>query len=163
MIRRREDERFSTPRATLGSSTASDSSEWGTPRERWSAYSDRESISPKPEQNMAPTPAPLHGGVGGSSSPFMAPAPAPLHGGAGNHSPFYTADVESVFSLARHNRYQDVERLLEKGVPVNVLDEYGNSILAVACQNGHKRVAKAALRRGAGEFPAIALQSNHQG
>ena len=34
----------------------------------------------------------------------------------------------------------------------------GNTILLVACQNGHKRVAKAALRRG-GDINA----ANHRG
>ena len=57
--------------------------------------------------------------------------------------------VEDIFSFARHNRYDEVERLLGQGVPVNVRDHFGNTILAVACQNGHKRVLKAALRRGA--------------
>ena len=57
--------------------------------------------------------------------------------------------VEDIFSFARHNRVDKVEELLDKGVPVNVRDQFGNTILAVSCQNGHKRVAKAALRRGA--------------
>ena len=41
------------------------------------------------------------------------------------------------------------QRLLDKGVPVNVRDRFGNTILTVSCQNGLKRMAKAALRRGA--------------
>jgi ankyrin repeat protein len=32
---------------------------------------------------------------------------------------------------------------------MNVRDEYGNTILVIACQNGNKRIAKAVLRRGA--------------
>lgn len=39
--------------------------------------------------------------------------------------------------------------LNERGVPVDVRDNFGNTILIVACQNGHKRALKAALRRGA--------------
>lgn len=35
------------------------------------------------------------------------------------------------------------------GVPADVRDDHGNTILLVACQNGHKRALKAALRRGA--------------
>lgn len=35
------------------------------------------------------------------------------------------------------------------GVPADVRDDHGNTILLVACQNGHKRAVKAALRRGA--------------
>jgi ankyrin repeat protein len=32
---------------------------------------------------------------------------------------------------------------------LQVRDEYGNTILVIACQNGNKRIAKAVLRRGA--------------
>jgi hypothetical protein len=58
-------------------------------------------------------------------------------------------DVEEIFSLARHNRGDQVEFLLDNGVPVDVRDRHGNTILSVACQNGLKRMAKIALRRGA--------------
>ena len=58
-------------------------------------------------------------------------------------------DVEDIFSYARHNRVEDVEGLLDQGVPVNVRDQYGNTILGISCQNGHKRIMKCALRRGA--------------
>jgi len=57
--------------------------------------------------------------------------------------------VDDIFSCARHNRVDDVERLLDMGVPVNVRDKFGNTILTISCQNGNKRVTKAALRRGA--------------
>ncbi|CAN0024153.1 unnamed protein product, partial [Discosporangium mesarthrocarpum] len=66
--------------------------------------------------------------------------------------------VEDIFSYARHNRVADVERMLDNGVPANVRDLHGNTILIIACQNGHKRVLKAALRRGA-DINA----SNHHG
>jgi hypothetical protein len=59
------------------------------------------------------------------------------------------ATVEDIFSLTRHNKLVEVEELLERGVPVNVRDRYGNSILSIACQNGLKKMAKLALRRGA--------------
>ena len=58
-------------------------------------------------------------------------------------------DIESIFSYTRHGRIQEVDKLLSKGVPPDVIDENGNSILAIACQNGNKRLAKLALRRGA--------------
>jgi hypothetical protein len=58
-------------------------------------------------------------------------------------------DVEDIFSYARHGRIIDVERLLDRGVPINVRDLYGNTLLTIACQNGNKRVAKAVMRRGA--------------
>lgn len=58
-------------------------------------------------------------------------------------------DVEDVFSYARHGRLEEIERLFNKGLPVDVRDAYGNTVLIIACQNGNKRVAKAVLRRGA--------------
>lgn len=58
-------------------------------------------------------------------------------------------DVEDIFSFGRHERCADIERLLDRGIPINVRDEYGNTLLTVACQNGSKRVAKIVLRRGA--------------
>lgn len=39
--------------------------------------------------------------------------------------------------------------LMRSGVPADVRDDHGNTILLVACQNGHKRALKVALRRGA--------------
>lgn len=59
------------------------------------------------------------------------------------------SDVEDIFSYARHGRSDDIERLLQCGVPVDVRDSIGNTILIIACQNGNKKVAKAVLRRGA--------------
>jgi len=35
-------------------------------------------------------------------------------------------DVEDIFSYARHGRIADVERLLDRGIPVNVRDVNGN-------------------------------------
>lgn len=58
-------------------------------------------------------------------------------------------DIEDMFSFARHGRIEEIERLLDKGVPVDVRDQYGNTVLITACQNGNKRVAKAVLRRSA--------------
>jgi len=58
-------------------------------------------------------------------------------------------DVEDVFSASRHGRLDDIEYLLNKGMPVDVRDEWGNTLLTIACQNGNKRVAKLVLRRGA--------------
>lgn len=58
-------------------------------------------------------------------------------------------DVEDVFSYARHGRCEEIERLFAKGLPVDVRNDHGNTVLIVACQNGNKRVAKAVLRRGA--------------
>lgn len=56
--------------------------------------------------------------------------------------------VESIFSLARHSRVEEVDRLLVQGVDVNIRDENGNTILCIASQNGNKKMAKLALRWG---------------
>ena len=67
-------------------------------------------------------------------------------------------DVEDIFSYARHGRISDIERLLDKGIPVDVRDVHGSTLLIIACQNGNKKVAKAVLRRG-GDINA----KNHKG
>lgn len=58
------------------------------------------------------------------------------------------ADIEDIFSYARHGRVGDIERLLDRGIPINVRDSFGSTLLVIACQNGNKRVAKSVLRRG---------------
>jgi hypothetical protein len=62
---------------------------------------------------------------------------------------FIEQDIEEIFSYARHGRCEEIERKLNEGLPVDVRDEFGNTMLITACQNGNKRVAKAVLRRGA--------------
>ncbi|KAG2529429.1 hypothetical protein BBO99_00007006 [Phytophthora kernoviae] len=59
------------------------------------------------------------------------------------------ADDYNLFSAARHNRLDSVIYMLDQGVPVNSRDAFGNTLLSIACQNGLKRIAKLALRRGA--------------
>ena len=82
--------------------------------------------------------------------PVQHQAPAPTHS---------DADVADVFSFARHNRVQDIERLLVRGVPADSRDVHGNTIAIIGAQNGHKRVVKAALRRGA-DVNAVNLRGN---
>lgn len=121
-----KDERFYTPRQsarTVGSSS-----------------SDGERVSPR------------RGCVSESDTEFFSTAREAK--GYTDERPGHFAEskddlVENVFSFARHNRVDDIERLLARGIPPDVRDEYGNTVLIVACQNGHKRVAKAALRYGA--------------
>jgi len=48
--------------------------------------------------------------------------------------------------------------MLEKGVNPNLTDEYGNTILIVAAQNGSKRLVKTALR-----YNANINQQNYRG
>jgi hypothetical protein len=58
-------------------------------------------------------------------------------------------DIQGVISAARHGRVPEVSAYLDHGIPVNIRDKFGNTILAIACQNGLKKMAKLALRRGA--------------
>jgi hypothetical protein len=58
-------------------------------------------------------------------------------------------ELEEIFSFARHGRCEEIEKLLDQGLPVDVRDEWGNTLLIIACQNGNKRAAKTVLRRGA--------------
>jgi hypothetical protein len=62
---------------------------------------------------------------------------------------FLDYDLEEIFSMARHGRCEEIDKLFDKGLPVDVRDEFGNTLLIIACQNGNKRVAKTVLRRGA--------------
>jgi ankyrin repeat protein len=56
------------------------------------------------------------------------------------------------FTMSRHGHTADIERLLDRGIPINVRDPYGSTLLVIACQNGSKRVAKLVLRRGKGVY-----------
>ena len=62
------------------------------------------------------------------------------------------------FPQVRHNKVADVENALAAGFPVDTRDEFGNTALMVACQNGHKRLAKLCLKYGASSD-----STNHQG
>jgi len=57
-------------------------------------------------------------------------------------------DVEDIFRFARHGRCEEMERLLDMGIPINVRDEFGSTLLIIAGQNGNKKILKAILRRG---------------
>ncbi|KAJ8608292.1 hypothetical protein CTAYLR_010383 [Chrysophaeum taylorii] len=78
---------------------------------------------------------------------LVRPADARAEAKGGKIGPTATRDVAAI------------ERLLARGVPPNVRDEHGNTILIIACQNGLKRVAKAALRHGA-DINAVNARGN---
>ena len=40
--------------------------------------------------------------------------------------------------FARRGRGEEIESLLDRGIPVDVKDDWGNTVLIVACQNGNK-------------------------
>lgn len=66
-----------------------------------------------------------------------------------NTSQQTSTETKDILSLARHNRVEQLERLLIDGVSPDLQDDNGNSILSVACQNGNKRIVKLVLRYGA--------------
>lgn len=54
-----------------------------------------------------------------------------------------------LFSFVRHNRYDALQSLLEQdSILINARDEKRNTLLHIACQNNHKRVAKLLIRSG---------------
>ncbi|KAF0700613.1 Aste57867_8880 [Aphanomyces stellatus] len=123
------DHRFSSPRGAATSSRAfsSDNSmddDLSTPRDEPASYSSDEQDEPGPP--ILARPRSYYKDIA-----FAKPVKA------------------DVFSLARHNRVDDVRDMLDSGLPVNIQDAYGNSLLLIACQNGLKRLAKELLRRGA--------------
>ena len=56
--------------------------------------------------------------------------------------------VREVFSLARHDRIEDLRRALVQGFSITSRDENHNTLLHVAAQNGRKRVARLCLQLG---------------
>uniref|UniRef100_A0A7S3YZP2 Uncharacterized protein n=1 Tax=Lotharella globosa TaxID=91324 RepID=A0A7S3YZP2_9EUKA len=57
--------------------------------------------------------------------------------------------LAQMFQSARHCKKKEVEAILRQGLPVDTEDKHGNTLYLTACQNGHKRIAKVALRAGA--------------
>ena len=56
--------------------------------------------------------------------------------------PSHDLSVREVFSLARHDRIEDLRRALVQGFSITSRDENHNTLLHVAAQNGRKRVAR---------------------
>jgi ankyrin repeat protein len=57
--------------------------------------------------------------------------------------------VKGLFSKARHNKTEDAEAILDKGISIDTRDSFGNTILIIAAQNGHKAMMKLCLRKRA--------------
>jgi ankyrin repeat protein len=57
--------------------------------------------------------------------------------------------IQEAFLAAGNGDFERVEELLDSGVPVAEVDDSGNTLLLLACQQGNKRLAKFLLRRGA--------------
>lgn len=63
------------------------------------------------------------------------------------------ADVEAVISMAmefaRQGRGEDLQELIEHGLPVNVQDSEGNTMLMLAAYHGHLGAVRTLIRLGA--------------
>lgn len=54
-------------------------------------------------------------------------------------------------SHVRHGKYSEIKEKFESpdwSLPIDFVDESGNSLLHICCQNGNKRIAKLCLRKG---------------
>lgn len=171
------DELWATPRNTTARSQLSD--DYGTPRDVWGVGDDSPGYySSRPQRaeskygegyeyyNETQT-APSKQAMGGGYTINMQDKYEEYGYVAAEEGTYYSEthkeelsdpttpigisdpDIEDIFSFARHNRSHELEGLLDKGVPVDVRDHHGNTVLSIACQNGLKRIAKIALRHGA--------------
>jgi alpha-beta hydrolase superfamily lysophospholipase len=57
--------------------------------------------------------------------------------------------TDSVFSMCRNGRYKRLEAALDLGFPVDTVDEHGNTLLSVSCQQVNQRVCEMLLDRRA--------------
>src|SRR5690554_7666102 len=58
------------------------------------------------------------------------------------------AFAERVFDMARHGAAEDLQPLLEAGLPANLCNSKGDSLLMLACYNGHPDTARLILQHG---------------
>lgn len=163
-----EDERFVSPRESARS-VSSEENEWSTPREapppqpadqHQYAYAKQQPNDEYYYQHASQRPAPPKTAAPEWSAHYpsakyvdMETAQAhelrsARHAVHAVPPPLLPVAENDIFSAARHNRVDSVAYLLDQGVPVNSRDAHGNTILSIACQNGLKRMAKLALRRG---------------
>ena len=54
-----------------------------------------------------------------------------------------------IFSRTRHGRYAEVDQILSVGIPVDVCEEAGNTVLILAAQQGHVELCQLAVACGA--------------
>ena len=146
------DERFYTPRATASSSRSLSS--FGTPRNSLHDTDDDSFRTPRSQSSVAPVGRRsrkfsysnndrYREPVLSSSSSSWASAGQEVQQRlqydpeAGSNSKYCEPkDPPNIFSLARHGRSGELEELLLRGIPVDSVDENGNSILAIGAQNG---------------------------
>lgn len=159
-----EDERFVSPRESARS-VSSEENEWSTPREAplqpveqqyaYAKQTNEDYYYQHAHQRPAPPKAAPERSAHFPSAKYHDMETAQAHElRSARHAvhavppPLLPATENDIFSAARHNRVDSVTYLLDQGVPLNSCDVHGNTILSIACQNGLKRMAKLALRRG---------------
>ena len=60
-------------------------------------------------------------------------------------------DFALIASFCRHGKYREIEEAISQvdwNLPIDYVDNHGNTMLMIAVQNGSKRIAKLLLRRG---------------
>lgn len=150
------DERFYTPRAQAPLSNRSHTSTFVTPRSYRGELHSARSLS----SNEFDTSRSIHSARVGAGATFSRADQRYQHdidlepGVALN-----TQIVGDLFSLARHGKADEVNKILQMGVPVDTRDSNGNTILCIGCQNNCKRIVKLALRYGA-DMNAMNLNGN---
>ena len=104
-----------------------------------------------PPSPIAPLNSPMNNLVGAMGGMRLdQPAPSARYAGADGDRLSVGNDVrKTAFKKVRNNKVEEVRALLDDGVPVDIMDGSGNTLLAVACQNGHKRLSRVMLKRGA--------------
>ena len=135
------DERWYTPRAQASTGRSSVHS-YGTARSEniASTSSDSEFYTPRWESNHQACIPPRH------PQRFSRIDSGDVESRGPNA---ISSDEGSIFSFTRHGRIEEVDNLLLKGRPVDGRDNFGNTILHIACQNGNNKLMKLALRYGA--------------
>lgn len=144
------------PTARSASAAASNQSEFATPAGTPQYFSARSARNSLGALYMYPVPeAEPTGPASPATRKRAASASSRRNAGEGDAS----LKPVNVFSAARHGRYNEVSRALAAGFAATYADSNGNTVFHVACQNGHKAIAKLAIRYG-GDWNAQNAKGN---
>ena len=95
------------------------------------------------KQPPAPAPAPAATDRAPAPAPEPPAPPAPLSG------PLTEADSIELLECARYGEVEELQQLLDAGVPVDAVDDGGNAALHKASANGHLGAVERLLAAGA--------------
>lgn len=95
------------------------------------------------------------------ATPGARATPSPPPSAGGGHAGGQSGGVAraAVFAAARHGRGDAVSVALAAGMPPDARDEFGNTLLLLACMNGRKGAVEACLAAGA-EIDAVNASGN---